>query len=885
MPLSPYEPSVDQRLGFGVFVKGSVFRGLLHWAGILVLVFANLVGATFATSHASAEDGAAFAGIIAASEYQPGFVPLYWHEGQGKLYAEVSAFNQPLIYYPSLSQGVGSNDLGLDRGRLGETQLVQFERVGPRVLLVALNTRYRATTENPAETRAVSEAFARSVLWGFDIVAEDATAHDENATSGGSKEQDTKVLIDLTAFAQRDALGLAALLEGRGEGAYAIDSQRSVINRLRSKAFPDNTEVDALVTFVGRPKGDILETVSPDAGAVTLHLHHSFVRLPDDGYTPLPYDPRAGFIDGGEGSLFYDYGAPLGEPVKRGYAWRHRLEKKHPERERSEAVEPIVYYVDAGVPEPIRSALIEGASWWNQAFEAAGYIDGFQVKVLPEGADPMDVRYNVIQWVHRSTRGWSYGMSVRDPRTQEIIKGHVSLGSLRVRQDYLLAEGLLAPYQAGVDEEQAAKALEDFSLARIRQLSAHEVGHTLGLEHNFAASADDRASVMDYPHPYITLTEANEVDISDAYAVGIGEWDKHAISWGYADFPNENEASGRQALMDDLLASGLSFVADQHARGDSFARGAGPCHSRGSLWDNGADPVAELNRLMSLRKVVLDNFSEAVIRSGRSLASIEDALVPAYLMHRYQLQAAGTVLGGRDFTYALKGDGQVPTTKIDGDRQRAALDALIATLSPKALALSPELVALIPPRPPGSGSSRELVPRETGYLFDPIAAASTAVDLTLKVLLDPTRAARLNRQAMVDAGAPDFSEVLQALVGATWDDEGDTRGDTSAAGTGADADGLLQVRLAQRTQAQVVEHLLALAAHPRAATDVRALAWEVTSSIAQRVAMAMAKTEGSEETLGWHAHYRFIAQRIAAASTDEGTWKVEAVTIPPGSPI
>jgi len=405
--------------------------------------------------------------------------------------------------------------------------------------------------------------------------------------------------------------------------------------------------------------------------------------------------------------------------------------------------------------------------------------------------------------------------------------------------------------------------------------------------------------VMDYPHPYVTLSDDNQVDVSDAYAVGIGEWDKLAISWGYSDFSGSDvsaadvsgegdqaaETAGRDALMKTLLDSGLSFVADQHARGDSFARGAGPCHSRGSLWDNGADPVAELNRLMELRKVVLANFSDAVIRAGRPMASIEDALVPAYLMHRYQLQAAATVLGGRDFTYGLKGDGQTPTTKIDGDRQRAALDALIATLSPEALALSPELVALIPPRPPGSGSSRELFPRETGYLFDPIAAASTAVDLTLKVLLDPTRAARLNRQAMLDAGAPDFAEVLNALISATWDGVGESLGDASGDGASADGLSLFQVTLAQRAQAQVVEHLLALAAHPRAAAETRALAWGATSSIAQRVAMALAKAEGPDEALGWHAHYQFIAQRIAAASADESTWKVDAVTIPPGSPI
>ena len=706
-------------------------------------------------------------------------------------------------------------------------------------------------------------------LWGFDIAA----------------EQDGSLLIDLTDFAQRDSLGLSALLEQAGEGSYALDAQRSVINMPRSKAFPDNTEVDALVTFVGHPEGNILRTVAPDAGAITLHLHHSFVRLPDDGYTPLPYDPRAGFIDGGEGDLFYDYAAPLGEPVKRGYARRHRLEKKHPDREMSEAVEPIVYYVDSGVPEPIRSALVEGALWWNQAFEAAGFIDGFQVKILPDGVDPMDVRYNVIQWVHRSTRGWSYGMSVRDPRTQEIIKGHVSLGSLRVRQDYLLAEGLLAPYKDGVNEAEAAKEIEAFALARIRQLSAHEVGHTIGLEHNFAASADDRASVMDYPHPYVTLTENNEVDISDAYAVGIGAWDKHAIRWGYADFPDDTDAvAARAELMDELLASGLSFVADRHARAGSFDSGSGPSHSRGSLWDNSANPVAELNRIMALRRVVLDNFSEAVIRKGQSLAQIEDALVPAYLMHRYQLQAAATVLGGRDFTYALKGDGQTPTTVIDGERQQAALKALLTTLSPDALALSPELVALIPPRPPMSGSSRELFPRETGYLFDPVAAAGTASTLTLGVLLDPKRAARLNQLAAVSDELPNFPTVLDALFKATWLD--------------VTANTPLENLLAQQVQRQMVDHLLLLAAEQSSAYAVRAEAWDALQVIKSYVeaqlaagveidAQLVAEADAIETNKvdSWRAHYWFIGQQIAAAAQSSGEWRQVGGKVPPGSPI
>ena len=848
------------------------------------------------TGTAATVNASRYADITQASAVQPGFVPLYWHGGEGRLYAEISTFNEPMIYYPSLSQGVGSNDLGLDRGRLGQTQLVQFERVGPRLLLVALNTKYRASSDNSNERRAVEEAFAKSVLWGFDIVAEHPGEHIPLGTPGNdhslvqnsavvhqpadTQAEGTRVLIDLTDFAQRDALGLSGLLERRGEGRYAVDTQRSAINLPRSKAFPDNTEVDARVTFVGRPEGDILGTVAPDAGAVTLHLHHSFVRLPDDGYTPLPYDPRAGFIDGGGEDLFYDYAAPLGQPVKRGYARRHRLEKKYPERAQSEAVEPIIYYVDSGVPEPIRSALVEGASWWNQAFEAAGYIDGFQVKILPDGVDPMDVRYNVIQWVHRSTRGWSYGMSVRDPRTQEIIKGHVSLGSLRVRQDYLLAEGLLAPYKEGVDEVKAAGQLEEFALARIRQLSAHEVGHTLGLEHNFAASADDRASVMDYPHPYVTLNDDGQVDVSDAYAVGIGAWDKLAITWGYSDFESDVDPfAARSGLMEALLNSGLSFVADQHARGGSFESGAGPCHSRGSLWDNGDDPVAELNRMMALRRVVLDNFSEAVIRKGQPLAKIEDALVPAYLMHRYQLQAAATVLGGTDFTYALKGDGQPPTTPIDAGRQRAALEALLATLQPEALALSADLVALIPPRPPGSGVSRELFPRETGYLFDPVAAAASAADLTLRVLLDPARAARLSQQRALDPDAVGFATVLHALADATWPLSKDGV-ELAAVKSGGDAMGAVR----RRVQGLLVDQLMALVKQQSAAPGARAMAWQALSDLGERFAIALATPVVSGSAI-WEGHFRFQGQKIAALAKDVSPWRGGDVVVPPGSPI
>lgn len=777
-----------------------------------------------------------------------GFQDLYWDARQGRLYLEITELDQPFIYVSSLSRGVGSNDLGLDRGQLGETYLARFARSGGKVVLLAENPTYVADSANPDEQRAVEEAFARSALGGFEVVA-----------SSGER-----VLVDGTDFFLRDAHGVSRTLADKGQGTYQADADRSMIHLPRTRGFPDNTEVDALITLAGEPEGDIIHTVTPDPRTVTVHQHHSFIRLPPDGYEPLPYDPRAGYIDPRRNGPRYDYAVPIGEPVKQSYAWRHRLHKKNPEAEMSEAVEPIVYYLDRGAPEPIRSALLEGAAWWNEAFEAAGYKDAFQVKMLPEGADPMDVRYNIIQWVHRSTRGWSYGYSVRDPRTQEILKGHVTLGSLRVRQDYLLAEGLLAPYD---DSGKVPPALLEFALARIRQLSAHEIGHTLGLEHNFAASADDRASVMDYPHPYVTLDEDGNIDLSAAYDTGMGAWDERAILYGYQDFPEGvNAAAAREDILRETYAAGLNFVADAHARGDGFAVTAGPAHPRASLWDNGADPVVELRRLMELRAVVLAQFSERNIRPGRPMAQLEDVLVPMYLMHRYQVQAAATLIGGQEFSYALRGDGQVPTALIAPGRQREAIDALLQTLSPDALALAPELVALIPPRPPGYGEMRELFPRKTGYVFDPHAAAAAAAGLSLDMLLNPTRAARMNNNQARSAAQPGFLDLLESVLGATW----------YAAPQQGNSGALMRV-----VNMAVLDRLQRLAGNAEVQPQVRAESLDAMLAL-----KTWLEKEAPVASPQWRAHYRFAAQQVQRFLQDPAAMQgLQPVAAPPGSPI
>ena len=782
--------------------------------------------------------------VLLNTQQMPGFIPLHWDNEEGRLYANISDIEGPFIYYNGLSHGLGSNDLGLDRGRLGDTFLVEFRKVGKKVFLAALNTKYTARSEDAQERRAVAEAFAESIIWGFAVV----------------ESSPDSLVIDLTDFALSDATGIADLLAARGEGSFKIDESRSAIYTPKTKSFPDNTEIDATLTFVGKSKGRILGTVAPNADAITVHGHHSFIRLPDDGYQPLPYDARAGYIHSGEATLVYDYASPIDAPIKSAFARRHRLEKLDPTAEVSEAVEPIVYWVDSGAPEPVKSALIEGALWWNQAFEAAGYKDAFQVKVLPADADPMDIRYNVIQWVHRSTRGWSYGSSIRDPRTEEILKGHVTLGSLRVRQDYLIAEGLIAPYDENGD---SVEQLSEFALARIRQLSAHEVGHTLGIAHNFSASADGRASVMDYPHPLVTLNDEGEVVLGDAYDVGIGDWDKRAVIWGYQDFPDEvSDAAGRAEIMAETLASGLSFVADEHARIGSRGS-AGPAHPKGSLWDNGADPVAELNRVMQLRAVVLNDFSERAIQSGRPMASLEDVLVPAFLMHRYQVQAAATVLGGQSFTYAMRGDGQVPNERVDATDQRAALSAMLATLEPNALNIPERLTSLIPPRPPQSGTSRELFPRHTGYVFDPMAAASTAALITLDQLTDHKRAARLNNQHRVDASLPSFGEVLTILIDDRWPETKDPE--------------LLSIERA--VQLLLVDRLADLLANTQAAPQVRADALDALSKMKRRAERARVKDPASG------AHMKYLAKRVATIIENPEAYTAGDLTVPPGSPI
>ena len=685
-----------------------------------------------------------------------GFFPMYWDEAAGRLFVEIPRLDTEVLHSTGFGTGLGSNDIGIDRGALTGSRIVKFERVGPRLLMVQPNYQYRGTSSNAAEVRDVNEAFARSVLWAFQI-------------AGAS---DGRVLVDFTDFLVRDANDLAGRLQ---PGSYRFEAGRSIVYMPMTQGFPKNSEMEAELTFVrnagagaagggrggggggggrGAGPGGFFEgvgSVAATAEAASIRVHHSIAELPDANYKPRKSDARAGYF----GIAYDDFAAPIEEPITKRFIARHRLKKKDPAAAVSEPVQPIVYYVDPGAPEPIRTALVEGASWWDQAFAAAGYRNAFQVKMLPEGVSPLDIRYNVINWVHRSTRGWSTGGSVTDPRTGEIIKGVVTLGSLRDRQDYLIAEGLLVPYKSG---DETPPELRDWAIARIRQLAAHEIGHTLGLGHNYYDSEAGRISVMDYPHPLVTLKQDGTLDYSKVYAVGIGEWDKVAIKFGYSDFASgTDEAAALQQILDAGWKADLRYMTNQ----DTSA------NPRVDQWSNGTDPAAELTRMLGVRRASMERFGEQAIKRGQPMALIEEVLVPLYLHHRYQVDAAVSAVGGIHYIYAIRGDGRAPVKTVAAREPRAALDALLASIRPSELALPSAVLGAIPPRPSGFGMHRELFPRNTGPAFDAITPAVVAADMVISQLLNPARAARLVNQRALDATLPGLETVIDRLREAT----------------------------------------------------------------------------------------------------------------------
>jgi hypothetical protein len=782
----------------------------------------------------------------AGMKHLDGLLPLNWDARNGKLYLEIPHLgpdekSPDLLYVNSLPYGTGSNDLGLDRGQIAEGVVVCFERNGNKVLLTQPNLDFRTSGIDPDQQLAVTQSFPESVLWGFTVAAE---------------SPEGAILVDATDFFLHDGHGVTDTLANLKQGAYKVDASRSAIVMENTKGFPKNTEVEAELTFVTDDPKDaaFVRDVTPDAHALTLRERTSFIELPPPGFNPRRFNPRAGYFP----SMYQLF------------ILRHRLIKKDPNcTVACEAVTPIQYYVDRGAPEPIRQALVEGASWWDEAFQAAGWAKGtFRVDLLPAGADPMDIRYNIIQWVHRYTRGWSYGNVVADPRTGEIIKGNVTLGSLRGRQDYLIAEALLSPY---ADSSEAVPShgmdpMLEFVLSRIRQLAAHETGHTLGLAHNFAASTVAPGdSVMDYPHPWVTADANGHIDLSHAYSVGIGGWDKVAIDYGYREFaPNTTPQTERTALnkiLADADRAGQLYITDEDARP------LGSAHPLAHLWDNGNDPAAELERVLTVRAAALKNFGESAIKPGTPMAQLEQTLVPLYLFHRYQTEAAIKEIGGLNYRYNLRGDGQPNPSVVEPAEQKKALDAVLKTLSPDTLTLPESILRILPPVPPGYPRTRESFPSHTGLTFDPVAAAESSTDLTLAALLDPARAARIIEYHMFVPGAPSFRVMLESI--------------SAAVAQRTEGGHTVSSEVERAVEFRALEAMLALGINPEASSQTRAIVrWHIADLLKQLTA-APRNPDSAEEI-----HHVALIDRINEFERDPAKFvPSKPVEAPPGMPI
>lgn len=748
-------------------------------------------------SPAPARDAHPIADLTRGFEKHDGFLPLYWDAGRGRVLIEIPNLDESFLYMTSMATGLGDVrvNLDLDRGSIGTTALGHFERSGGRVQLVIRNARFQALGGNAALARTVEESFVTSTLGSFEVIG----------------EEKGRVLADLTPLFLGDAIDVRGLLRAANQGAWQLERERSRIYPAHTRAFPRNTEVEAALTFTSDQPGQRIREHAPEPRAITMREHHSFVKLPEPGYRPRAFDPRAGLFS----VAFYDFAQPFDRDPVRRFIVRHRLVKKDSLAAISEPVTQIVYYLDPGVPEPYRTAFREGAGWWNRVFEAAGFRNAFRVEDMPADMDPMDARYHVIQWFHRSEPGASVGPSFVDPRTGEIIKAAVRMDSYRSRVDYDLFAAMLPAI--GSDAGDPQPLIEQEILMRRRQHAAHEVGHTLGFSHNFAAAADGRASVMAYPAPLVRL-ENGHVDLRDAYRDGPGAWDSLMVRFAYTQFPAGQEDQGLRDILGELERSGLRFVTNP----DESPDGSYP---EGTPWVNGADAVTDLARVLALRRVLIDRFDARAIRPGEPMALLGRRFAQVYLYHQYTLGAAIKAIGGMEFEYGVRGDSRSPTRVVGAARQRRALELTMDCLEPRELEVPARVARLIAPTPFGYDPDERGFSSASDPAFDPTEAARGIADDALSRLFAPARAARIADFAAQDSTLPSLEDMIGRVIERAWRAAPETRAAT----------------LRRVVQRSTCDALLRLAASPEATPRVRAGAEWGLAQISRRVE-APAKT-------------------------------------------